>query len=740
MKYRGFISYSHSDAKVATRLHRWLEAYRVPRRLAGRETPFGTVPARLHPIFRDREELPTSADLGSQIQAALAASATLIVVCSPRAATSRWVNEEILAFKRLGRGDRILCLIIGGEPNATDKPGRAEEECFPAALRFHLAPDGTLSDIPAEPIAADLRTVGDGPRDAFLRLAAGLAGVGFDELRQRELQRQVRRALTVSAVSLALLAAMAGLAVAALFARREAVQQRTLALRERDRAEDNFREARDAVDRFYTKVAEEDLLRAEGLQPLRQNLLEQALEYYRRFLKQRGNDPDFASDAAVVQGNVASILADVGDPADALVAAEQATKVFETILAAIPTDPRITGRLAGALAVQAVVLDRLDRTEEALEKHVRSLDLHESLPVGSPERSAAESRRLWSARGAFEARLGQLEAAVRSYERSLALAEAAEPEEMAPLGVALQAGATGVIVVSVTPFSPAATAGIRVGDVLVSLANVPLPALNAWSEARRRLEPNIAVPVAAIRAGERMNLEILPVRLGDITTAATKYNLGYLLLERMNQPDRARPWLEQAVDEYRRAMLQQSAITPDNRQGLAFAAGVLGTCGLRLGDMDLFECGTREAARVAEENVRANPAVPSYRTLAGINLTNLSTMLWQQERFDEAAEACESAIGQFRSAMETGGNLASDRLQLLQALTNLGLIREAQGDLKAATPIYEAALEASRGLDEADDPRIDAAVGKVRRLHAESRHKTTEQPNPARPDERKSSD
>jgi tetratricopeptide (TPR) repeat protein len=740
MKYRGFISYSHSDAKVATRLHRWLEAYRVPRRLAGRETPFGTVPARLHPIFRDREELPTSADLGSQIQAALAASATLIVVCSPRAATSRWVNEEILAFKRLGRGDRILCLIIGGEPNATDKPGRAEEECFPAALRFHLAPDGTLSDIPAEPIAADLRTVGDGPRDAFLRLAAGLAGVGFDELRQRELQRQVRRALTVSAVSLALLAAMAGLAVAALFARREAVQQRTLALRERDRAEDNFREARDAVDRFYTKVAEEDLLRAEGLQPLRQNLLEQALEYYRRFLKQRGNDPDFASDAAVVQGNVASILADVGDPADALVAAEQATKVFETILAAIPTDPRITGRLAGALAVQAVVLDRLDRTEEALQKHVRSLDLHESLPVGSPERSAAESRRLWSARGAFEARLGQLEAAVRSYERSLALAEAAEPEEMAPLGVALQAGATGVIVVSVTPFSPAATAGIRVGDVLVSLANVPLPALNAWSEARRRLEPNIAVPVAAIRAGERMNLEILPVRLGDITTAATKYNLGYLLLERMNQPDRARPWLEQAVDEYRRAMLQQSAITPDNRQGLAFAAGVLGTCGLRLGDMDLFECGTREAARVAEENVRANPAVPSYRTLAGINLTNLSTMLWQQERFEEAAEACEAAIGQFRSAMETGGNLASDRLQLLQALTNLGLIREAQGDSTAATPIYEAALEAGRGFDVADDPRIDAAVGKVRRLHAESRRKATEAPRPARQDKRKSSD
>lgn len=188
------------------------------------------------------------------------------------------------------------------------------------------------------------------------------------------------------------------------------------------------------------------------------------------------------------------------------------------------------------------------------------------------------------------------------------------------------------------------------------------------------------------------------------------------------------------MDEYRRALLRQSSATPDIRQGLAFAAGVLGTCGLRLGDMELFERGTREAARVAEENVRANPAVPAYRTLAGINLTNLSTMLWQQERFDEAAEACEAAIGQFRSAIETGGNLASDRLQLLQSLTNLGLIRESQGGAKAAGPIYEAALEAARSLNDADDPRIDAAVGKIRRLHAENRRKAAEQPIPALPE------
>lgn len=61
MQYIAFISYSLSDSTIAKRLHGWLEAYRVPGRLVGRESPLGLVPRRLGPIFRDREELPTSA-------------------------------------------------------------------------------------------------------------------------------------------------------------------------------------------------------------------------------------------------------------------------------------------------------------------------------------------------------------------------------------------------------------------------------------------------------------------------------------------------------------------------------------------------------------------------------------------------------------------------------------------------------------------------------------------------------
>ncbi|HLL74619.1 MAG TPA: toll/interleukin-1 receptor domain-containing protein [Pyrinomonadaceae bacterium] len=202
-KYWAFISYSHRDEEWAQWLHKELETYRVPRRLVGRQTPLGPVPRRLFPVFRDREELPGSADLGGNISGALTRSRTLVVVCSPRSAISRWVNEEIKSFKALGRDDRVLCLIVDGEPNATDFPEAGELECFPPALRFRVRADGTLTEDRVEPIAADAREGKDGRENSKLKILAGILGVGYDELRQREQQRVRRQRLRLAAVSFA---------------------------------------------------------------------------------------------------------------------------------------------------------------------------------------------------------------------------------------------------------------------------------------------------------------------------------------------------------------------------------------------------------------------------------------------------------------------------------------------------------------------------------------------------------
>src|SRR5258706_16238536 len=90
-RYRGFISYSQKDKSEARRLHRWLESYRLPSGMSA--SVDGS--RRLGRFFHDDEEMPAAADIAATVRGAIEDSESLIVLCSPRAAQSRWVNAEI---------------------------------------------------------------------------------------------------------------------------------------------------------------------------------------------------------------------------------------------------------------------------------------------------------------------------------------------------------------------------------------------------------------------------------------------------------------------------------------------------------------------------------------------------------------------------------------------------------------------------------------------------------------------
>jgi hypothetical protein len=143
-KYKAYICYSHADSRWASWLHRALESYRLPRKLVGTSAGAGKVPARIRPVFRDRDELSSTSDLGETVKQALSDSENLIVVCSPDAAASFWVDEEIRQFASLGGEKQIFCVIVDGEPPGIDTPST----CFPEAL----AEIGLQ-----EPLAADVR-------------------------------------------------------------------------------------------------------------------------------------------------------------------------------------------------------------------------------------------------------------------------------------------------------------------------------------------------------------------------------------------------------------------------------------------------------------------------------------------------------------------------------------------------------------------------------------------------------
>ena len=225
-RYYAFLSYSHKDQELADWLHRELEEFHGPRALAGKLTENGVIPKRLKPIFRDRHELAAADDLTEEIEAALASSQFLIVLCSPSAATSRWTNAEIEAFKRARPGGCVLAAIASGEPFASETPGHEAQECFPPALRHKFDRRGRPTGKRVEPLAADLREGQDGRRLGFLKLVAGMLGVGLDELVQRETMRRHRRMAWLAAASLGGMVVTSGLAFTAIQARDSARDQR----------------------------------------------------------------------------------------------------------------------------------------------------------------------------------------------------------------------------------------------------------------------------------------------------------------------------------------------------------------------------------------------------------------------------------------------------------------------------------------------------------------------------------
>jgi hypothetical protein len=171
IKYRAFLSYSHVDSGVAKQVHARLEGFRIDKDLVGRVTAMGAVPASLRPICRDRNDFDAGGGLREKTVEALDASAALIVLASPDAAESPYVNDEVRLFKARHPVRPVVPLIVDGAP------GNPERECFPPALRFAVTPDGAVTETPSDVLAADLRETGDGFNLALAKAVARLLGL-----------------------------------------------------------------------------------------------------------------------------------------------------------------------------------------------------------------------------------------------------------------------------------------------------------------------------------------------------------------------------------------------------------------------------------------------------------------------------------------------------------------------------------------------------------------------------------
>ena len=217
-QYTAFISYRHTskDEAIARKLHTLIENYHIPDTVSKK-----TGKKKMGRVFRDKEELPLSNDLGADIYKALDNSQWLIVICSPAYPESKWCLAELDYFISNGRRDHILALLVEGEP----------QDAFPEQLTHLYDEEGNLIKI-IEPLAGDVRgeTVADSLKllnVEYLRMLAPMLGVNFDELRQRARQRRIRIISASLAASFILLSSFL---VYAIVKNRQIADQRNIAM------------------------------------------------------------------------------------------------------------------------------------------------------------------------------------------------------------------------------------------------------------------------------------------------------------------------------------------------------------------------------------------------------------------------------------------------------------------------------------------------------------------------------
>ena len=208
-KYDAFISYRHvePDQSIAKQVHQMIETFKAPKEFYqnGKRPVFR--------VFRDREEL-AARDLSASIEEALATSRYLIVICSKRTPLSEWCQREIETFKRLHGSERIIPVLIEGEPGEAFPLPLKElkgEESVSEILAADIRPDETLNadfegyEALQNNNKAKLKELTKKSLDILktekYRVMATILGCNFGDLKQRDKERKNKRIMTVSTVA-----------------------------------------------------------------------------------------------------------------------------------------------------------------------------------------------------------------------------------------------------------------------------------------------------------------------------------------------------------------------------------------------------------------------------------------------------------------------------------------------------------------------------------------------------------
>lgn len=433
-------------------------------------------------------------------------------------------------------------------------------------------------------------------------------------------------------------------------------------------ADQNLHEAMSAVETYLTRVSESRLLDTEKLQPLRRELLTNAVEFYQRFLSQRANQPDLVFDTAAAYRNLGILQMKIGEFSQASSNLENGWALLADILNQNDGDPEVTRLAADIIRQQGLLEARNSELPKAITRFEHAIELLSR----QSERTPPEQQTYLEILGEIakvERRMGNRDAAIERYQEAIA---------------------------GFKKISDADPTDRSAFDGMVTLKG---NLANALAEARQ-------LAAGAEQLDEMIKLleEYLATRsdtgMQRLLTNAYSSRVVFYFMEQ--QPRKALP-LAQKSAKLAEELLQRDPYLIESRE-------LLGQCCANL------ETNYRMLREFQAANDTASRAITMYKSLLNEFPENRSyklrlVALLVNRAVDQQNEATAAEIEkELRQSIEIMGSLLAETPEDLTPLNSLNVARGALAGLLSRTNRLDEALEVWQAVDRTESGGPFAAL------------------------------
>jgi tetratricopeptide (TPR) repeat protein len=614
---------------------------------------------------------------GPRSSAALGESRYFILLASPEAAASKWVNREVEHWLAHHGPDTLLIGVTDGTLAWDEARGDF------ALTAVHPLPPVLKGRFPAEPKWIDLGAyrAGADVRDARLTelaadFAAAIRGIPKEDLLSEEL-RQQRNAVRLASAAAVLLLVLAGAAVtAAKFAvdnaqiarqqEQAATEQKQVAQQQRDRAEKTLTAAtRTANDLVFTLA--QDFRDQTGMPPqLTRRILDRVRGLQKQLAESGERTPELKRIEAAALGELHLTLLMQGDANAAIAAAERSRDLMQELTALDPANAGWQEDLQVSYSHLGDALRAAGRRADAIAAFRKAIEVGEALAAANAGKGeihrnlAIDHQRL----GDTLMLGGQSDEALTAYRKAFAI--------LAPFG---EASGDWQLSLSI--------AHHKIGDALLKagqreqalgefradleLIKKAIGAFPGNARAQRSLATSyqkIGMTLAALRRwDEAIEAHLADIRIAEEIAAAApdntewqsmragSYEMYYWTLRNADRRDQAKPIAKKllAVREKVAAADQNNAVWQHRLvNGLTLAGDEL----LDDGDNDAASVQFQKALAILRKLTFTDPANVEWKNDIAVLHARIGRLLLDAGKDEDALKSYEAGLQQAQAAAD----------------------------------------------------------------------------------------